>query len=99
MFQKTLIMNLASNSEKQAGAVKVKRAQDDFSKTVILLKKNDCQRENGKVYIPNTIKMANIKKKSTGQYKTNVQFSKQMSEEMVRQKLQETFTTFNLNGT
>ena len=96
MFQKTLIMNLASNSEKQAGAVKVKRAQD---KTVILLKKNDCRRENGKVYIPNTIEMANIKKKSTGQYKTNVQFSKQMSEEMVRQKLQETFTTFNLNGT
>ena len=98
MFQKTLIMNLASNSEKQAGAVKVKRAQDDFSKTVILLKKNDCERRNGEVYLPNTIEMAKIKKKSTGQYKTKVQFSKQMSEEMVRQKLQETFTTFNLNG-
>ena len=91
-------MNLASNSEKQAGAVEVKRAQDDFFKTVVLLKKNDCQRRNGDVYIPNTIEMANIKKKSTGQYKKKVQFSKQMSEEMVRQKLQETFTTFNLNG-
>ena len=98
MFQKTLIMNLASNSEKQAGADKGKRAQDNFSKTVILLKENDCERRNGEVYLPNTIEMAKIKKKSTGQYKTEVQFSKQMSEEMVRQKLQETFTTFNLNG-
>ncbi|KAL9951512.1 hypothetical protein ACROYT_G044183 [Oculina patagonica] len=82
-----------------AGAVRVKRSQDGFFyKTVILLKKNDCQRSKGKVYIPNTIEMAKIKKPNTGQYKTKVQFSKEMSEEMVRQKLQETFSTFNLNG-
>ncbi len=82
-----------------AGAVKVKRSQDVFfSKTVMLLKKNDCQRSNGKVYIPNVIEMAKLKKPNTGQYKRNVQFSKEMSEEMVWQKLQETFPTFNLNG-
>ncbi|XP_078354152.1 uncharacterized protein LOC144638767 [Oculina patagonica] len=80
-------------------AVKVKRSQDDFySKTVILLKKNDCQRSKDKVYIPNTIEMARIKKPNTGQYKTKVQFSKEMSEEMVKQKLQDTFSNFNLNG-
>ncbi|XP_078354075.1 uncharacterized protein LOC144638723 [Oculina patagonica] len=88
-----------SMGQPAAAAVKVKRSQDGcFSKTVILLKKNDCRRSKDKVYIPNTIEMAKIKKPNTGQYKTKVQFFKEMSEEMVRQKLQETFTTFNLNG-
>ena len=35
---------------------------DGFSKTVVLLKKEDCERRNGKVYMPNTIEMAKIKK-------------------------------------
>lgn len=98
VFQRTL--NMSQTSENQA-AVKNKRPRSDsFSKTVILLKKNDCARRNGEVYLPNTIEMANIKKPETGQYKTSVQFSSKMTADMVRQKLVETFTTntFKLNG-
>ena len=69
-----------------------------YSKTVVLLKKDDCERRDGKVFMPNATEMANIKKPNTGQCKRNVQFSTNMSEEMVRQKLQETFPTFDLNG-
>ena len=68
------------------------------AKHVVLLKKDDCRRNDGKVFVPNTIEMAKIKKPNNGQYKTNVQFSKDMTVEMVRQKLQETFPNFDLNG-
>ena len=70
--------------------------EDGFSKTVVLLKKEDCERRNGKVYVPNTIQMAQIKRPDRGQYKTNVQFSKSMGEDMVRQTLQQRFDTFDL---
>ena len=76
-----------------------KKSQNGFyTKRVVLLKNSDCQRSGGRVYMPTTIDMAKIKKPNTGQYKTNVQFSTGMSEEMVRQKLQEAFPTFDLNG-
>ncbi len=72
-----------------AGAVEVKRSLDDFfSKTVILVKKKDCLRRNSKVHVPKNVLW----------YKTNVQFSEEMSEDTVRAKLQETFPTFSLNG-
>lgn len=73
-----------------AGAVKVKRSHGFFSKTVILLAKSDYGRDGDKVLFPNTIEMEKIK--------TEVQFSTKWPEGMVKQKLQETFTTFNLNG-
>ena len=63
------------------------------SRTVILLKKDDYRRKNGQVYIPNTIEMAQIKKPIRGQYKKNVQFSKNMDEDMVKHQLQEAFPT------
>ena len=69
---------------------------DGFSKTVVLLKKENCERRNGKVYMPNTIEMAQIKKPVRGQYKANVQFSKIMGKDMVRQRLHEEFPTFDL---
>jgi len=67
-----------------------------FSKTVVLLKKEDYEIRNGKVYVPNTIEMAQIKRPDRGQYKTNVQFSINMGEDMVRQTLQQRFDTFDL---
>ena len=69
---------------------------DVFSKTVVLLKKEDCERRSGKVYMPNTIEMAKIKKPDRGQYRTNVQFSKLMGEDLVTRRLQEEFPTFDL---
>lgn len=69
------------------------------SRTVVLLKNDDYRRKNGKVYIPNTIEMAQIKKPIRGQYKKYVQFSKNMDEDMVKRQLQESFPTFDLmNG-
>lgn len=69
------------------------------SRTVVLLKNDDYSRKNGKVYIPNTIEMAQIKKPIRGQYKKYVQFSKNMDEDMVKHQLQEAFPTFDLmNG-
>lgn len=68
-----------------------------FGKNVILLKSEDCQRSNGSVLIPNTIEMARIRRPYTGQYRPNVQFSTNMSEQVVKQTLQNSFPTFDLN--
>ena len=68
-----------------------------FSKNVILLKSEDCQRSNGSVLIPNTIEMARIRRPDTRQYRQNVQFSTNMSEQIVQQTLQNSFPTFDLN--
>lgn len=68
------------------------------SRTVILLKNDDYGRKNGKVYIPNTIEMAQIKKPIRGQYKKNVQFSKNMDKDMVKCQLQEAFPAFDLKS-
>lgn len=69
-----------------------------FTRRVVLLKDSDCVRLDGKILMPTTIDMAKIKKPSTGQYNKNVQFSKSMSEELVRQTLQDAFPLFNLTG-
>lgn len=68
------------------------------SRTVILLKNDDYRRQNGKVYLPTTIEMAQIKKPNRGQYKKNVLFSKNMDEDMVKCQLQEAFPTFDLEN-
>ena len=68
-----------------------------FHKNVTLLRFADCQRSNGSVLIPNTIEMARIRRPYTGQYRPNVQFSTNMSEQVVKQTLQNSFPAFNLN--
>ena len=63
------------------------------SKNVVLLKYDDCSRtKQGKVYVPNTIEMAKIKKPIRGQYR-NVQISKTMDEDMVKSQLQKAFSS------
>ena len=76
----------------------VKKPKGSYCRTVVLLKNDDCRRNNGKVYMPTTIEMAQIKKPSRGQYKKNVQFSKTMDEDMVKHQLQEAFSTFDLEN-
>ena len=68
-----------------------------FIRNVILLRLEDCQRSNGSVLIPNTIEIARIRMPDTGQYRPNVQFSTNMSEQVVKQTLQNSFPTFDLN--
>ena len=68
-----------------------------FSKNVILLRFEDFQRSNGSVLIPTTIEMARIRRPDIGQYRPNVQLLTNMSEQVVKQTLQNSFPTFNLN--
>ena len=68
-----------------------------FIRNVILLRLEDCQRSDGSVSIPSTTDMARIKRPETRQYIPNVQFSTNMSEQIVKQTLQNSFPTFNLN--
>ena len=72
-------------------------ANNHFHKNVILLRFEDFRRSNGSVLIPNTIEMARIRRPDTGQYRPNVQFSTNMSEQVVKQTLQNSFPTFDLN--
>lgn len=66
-------------------------------RNVILLRLEDCQRSNGSVLIPTTIEMARVRRPDTRQYRQNVQFSTNMSEQIVQQTLQNSFPAFNLN--
>ncbi|XP_027060618.1 uncharacterized protein LOC113687112, partial [Pocillopora damicornis] len=62
---------------------------DTYAKNVMLLKNEELAQRDGKILMPTTIEMARMRK--TGQYKKQVQFSKSMSEDAVRKKIQETF--------
>ena len=77
-------------------AGQVKKTRDQFSKTIVLVKKENYKKRNGKAYMPTLSELADIRKPNRGQYKKNVWFSTNMSEDMVRQKLQETFPSFDL---
>lgn len=57
----------------------------------MVLKPCDVVERNGTVFMPNTIEMAQIKKKERGQFKTNVQFSSKMTETDVKRILVDTF--------
>lgn len=72
----------------------VKKPKGSIS--VVLLKNDDYRRKNDKVYIPNTIEMAQIKKPIRRQYKKDVQFSTNMDEDTVKCQLQEAFPDFDL---
>lgn len=70
---------------------------ENFQKKVYLFRFEDCLRVNGNVLLPTTIERAATRRSGSGQYQQNVQFSTNMSEEMVKQRLQEAFPSFNLN--
>ena len=57
----------------------------------MVLKPCDVVERNGTVFMPNTIEMAQIKKKERGQFKTNVQLSSKMTETDVKRVLVDTF--------
>ena len=57
----------------------------------MVLKPCDVVQRNGTVFMPNTIEMAQIKKKERGQFKTNVQLSSKMTETDVKRVLVDTF--------
>ena len=71
--------------------VPLKRKKKDsgapVGKNVVVLKKSDLTMRNDSVFMPNTIEMAQLKKKEKGQFLTNVQISSKMSQQDIRELL------------
>ena len=60
---------------------------DPYTKSVVVLFDGDVTvRENGEVYMPNTIEMAQLKKPGKGQF-AKISFTSEMTEEDVHRKL------------
>ena len=66
--------------------------KDPDSKNVVVLKLGtDVFDRNGHVLMPNTIEMGQIKKPEKGQFKTNIKFTKEMTEVDVEGQLRRNF--------
>ena len=63
-----------------------------FYRNVTVIRNCDFLRKDGQRYMPTQSKLAQIRKSSVlGQYKNRFEFDQNMSEEMVMEKLEETF--------
>lgn len=60
-------------------------------KSVVVLRTCDVRVRSDFVFMPNTIEMAQLKKQSRGQFKTNVQISSQMTKTDVEHTLIDNF--------
>ena len=71
--------------------VPLKRKKKDpcapVGKSVVVLKSSNVTIRNDSVFMPNTIEMAQLKKKEKGQFLTNVQVSRKMSEQDIKELL------------
>ena len=71
--------------------VPLKRKEKDSGapagKSVVVLKSSDVTIRNDSVFMPNTIEVAQLKKKEKGQFVTNVQISSKMSQQDIRELL------------
>lgn len=73
----------SSKKKRERGAPK--------GKSVVVLKPCNVEERDGTVFMPNTIEMAQLKQEHMGQFRTNVQFSPEMSDEDIKRKIVETF--------
>ena len=71
--------------------VPLKRKKKDSGapagKSVVVLKSSNATMRNGSVFMPNTIEMAQLKKKEKGQFLTNVQISSKMTQQDIKELL------------
>ena len=71
--------------------VPLKRKEKDSGapagKSVVVLKSSDVTIRNDSVFMPNTIEVAQLKKKEKGQFVTNVQISSKISQQDIRELL------------
>ena len=58
-----------------------------FGRNVTVLLATDVTKRNDQLFMPNTIEMAQIKKKEKGQYVRKIKFSNNMSEEEVKGRI------------
>ena len=84
-IQQTLQQNV------DAEPVPLKRKKKDSGtpaeKSVVVLKSSDVTIRNDSVFMPNTIEMAQLKKKEKGQFLTNVPISSKMSKQDIKELL------------
>ena len=74
------------------------RKRESILKNVMVLFSCDVRKRDGKVYMPNTIEMARLKRPERGQFKTNIEFIKTMTEKDVKEKLRCHFSILGNNG-
>ena len=70
---------------------------DHFLRNVFLLKNGDYDIINGQVHMPTKSEMATIRAR-TEQYQKHIQFHANMSSDMVKEKLEETFPYLKNKG-
>ena len=74
-----------------AEPVPLKRKKKDSGapagKSVVVLKSSNVTIRNDSVFMPNTIEMAQLKKKEKAQFLTNVQISSKMSQQDIKELL------------
>ena len=80
-----------ASSGEEPDAKRYKRnpdAPNPSGKSVVVLFDSDItEGENGQVFMPNTIKMAQIKKRGKGQYVGKINFTSEMTEKDVLEQL------------
>ena len=82
---------MASNSGESPPKKKRKKGpRDEIKKNVVILKSSQVFKKNDEVFMPTTIDMANVIKKSPQQCQ-EVCFTKSMTSEDLQKKLMETF--------
>ena len=67
------------------------REEGGTEKNIVVLTRSDVRTWDGKVFMPNTIEMAQLKKPERGQFKTKVQISSDMSAADIKRVLEEIF--------
>ena len=72
-------------------AKRMKKEPGITGKSVVVLRGRDVVVRSGIAFMPNTIEMAQLKKREKGQFKTNVQFCSKMTEADVKKLLMDTF--------
>lgn len=74
------------------------RKRESIVKNVMVLFGCDVEKRDSKVYMPNTIEMALLKRPERGQFKKEIEFTKTMTEKDVKEKLHRHFPKLGNNG-
>lgn len=75
-----------------------KRKRELNLKNVMVLLDCDVKPRDGKFYMPITIEMAQLKKPERGQFRTEIKFTKTMTEKDVEEELRRHFPILRDNG-
>ena len=74
------------------------RKRESNLKNVLVLTSRDVRKEDGKVFMPNTIEMAQLKKPKRGRFKTKIKLPKTMTVKNVEAELRDQFPVLRKDG-